>query len=118
VGAITQEQAHKDMAKEKQAFEGSATRSKQEGRYDLISPAGIHGMARRLQLGAERHGERNWESGGEKFRQATVSHLMAHLMSYMESPNADDADALICNAMFLCHFEEQRKEGKLGQPSN
>jgi hypothetical protein len=43
---------------------------------------------------------------------------MAHLMSYMENPNSDDADALICNAMFLCHFEEQRKEGKLGQPSN
>jgi hypothetical protein len=104
----------REIPQEKQTFEGTATRSKQSGRYDLISPAGIDAMARRLKLGAERHGERNWETGGEAFRQATVSHLMAHLVSYMENPNTDDTDALICNAMFLCHFEKHRKDGKLG----
>jgi hypothetical protein len=116
MGAITREQALKEADVQKQAFEGAATRSTQKGRYDLISPAGVDAMARRLKLGAERHGERNWESGGEDFRQATVSHLLAHLMMYMENPNEEDTDALICNAMFLCHFERMRKLGTLDKP--
>jgi hypothetical protein len=102
---------------ENESFDSNpnATRSKQSGRYDLISPHGIDALARRLKLGAERHSPRGWESGGEGFRQATISHLMAHLASYMENPNQDDTDAIICNAMFLCHFQAKRKISETGK---
>jgi hypothetical protein len=105
MGSITREQAQKEAATELTAFEGNATRSASDKRYDLISPHGMDAMARRLKLGADRHGERNWESGGERFRQASVSHLLGHICRYMLHPNQEDADAIICNAMFLCHFE-------------
>jgi hypothetical protein len=91
-------------------FEGGATRSVQSIRYDLVSVAGVRAMARRLTLGADRHGANNWKRGGEAFRQATVSHLMTHLLDYMEHGNAKDAntDAIICNAAFLCDMEERK----------
>lgn len=91
------------------AFEGGATRSKQSVRYDLIPPVSLKALATRLSLGAEKHGERNWESGGEEFRQATISHLMAHLIDYMENGNTNEAntDAIICNAAFLCFYEDK-----------
>jgi hypothetical protein len=88
-------------------FEGGATRSALAGRYELIPREAIDGMARRLELGAVRHGENNWKSGGEEFRKASISHLMAHLLAYMTEGNANDAnlDAILCNAAFLAHFE-------------
>ena len=91
----------------KQSFEGKSTRSAQDVRYDLIPPAAIKALGRRLKLGAERHGERNWQQGGEAFRQATISHLMAHLLDYMENGGQENVDAMMCNAAFLCHFEEK-----------
>lgn len=93
-----------------QEYEGGATRSEQDVRYDLISPHGMKALARRLALGAKKHGERNWEKGGEAFRQATISHMLGHLTNYMQNPNQEDTDALICNAMFLSHFEAKRLE--------
>ena len=91
----------------KSIFEGGATRSAMAGRYDLIPKDAIDAIARRLALGAEKHGENNWRSGGPEFRKATIAHLMKHLLSYMESGNQEDAntDAIICNAAFLCYFE-------------
>jgi len=92
----------------KVAFEGGATRSSMEVRFDLVPRAAVEGLARRLTLGATKHGENNWRSGGKEFRKATISHLMGHLLDYMENGNANDAntDAIICNAAFLCHFEK------------
>lgn len=92
----------------KKSFEGGATRSEQGFRFDLIPPASLRAMARRLKLGAEKHGERNWERGGETFRQATISHLFDHLQAYMDRGGQENVDAIICNAAFLCFFEERK----------
>lgn len=95
------------MTTKKSTFESGATRSKLEGRYDLIPRIAIDAMARRLELGASRHGENNWKGGGEEFRKATINHLFNHLLDYLENGNIHEAntDAIICNAAFLCHFE-------------
>jgi len=76
---------------------------------ELIPGEALRALGRRLALGAEKHGENNWRAGGEEFRKATIGHLLAHLADYVERGNAKDAntDAIICNAAFLCHFEDQ-----------
>lgn len=96
-----------EYSESQEAFEGGARRTMQGGRYDLIPPAVIHAMARRLKLGAAKYGDRNWELGGEAYRQATLSHLLAHIAAYMESGGRENTDAIACNAAFLCHFEEK-----------
>ncbi len=92
------------------AFEGGATRSELKGRYDLIPRESLDAMARRLELGAAKHGENNWRQGGEEFRKATICHLFNHLLDYLENGNANDAntDAIICNAAFLCFYEKRQ----------
>src|SRR5579875_530911 len=97
------------MDETKQKYEGGATRSEMKVRYDLIPREAIDALARRLTLGAQRHGENNWKSGGTEFRKATINHLLKHLLDYMEHGNENDAntDAIICNAAFLCHYEKR-----------
>lgn len=92
---------------EKTRFEAGASRSRMAERYELIPKEAAEALARRLTLGAERHGENNWRNGGGDFRRATINHLMKHLLDYIESGNENDAntDAIICNAAFLCYFE-------------
>lgn len=90
-------------------YEGKATRTTLKGRYDLIPREAIDAMARRLEIGAKRHGENNWREGGEEFRKATVNHLINHLLDYLENGNTVDmnTDAIICNAAFLCFYEKR-----------
>jgi hypothetical protein len=96
-------------AKELTPFEGGATRSSKGRRFDLIPRAANEALARRLELGAEQHGENNWKQGGAEFRRATVNHLLDHIYDYIEHGNAHEAntDAIITNAAFLCHFEAE-----------
>lgn len=90
-------------------FEGISTRSILKGRYDLIPREAVDALARRLELGADKHGPENWKTGGEQFRQATINHLFNHLLDYIENGNTSDAntDAIIANAAFLCYFEKK-----------
>lgn len=90
-------------------FEGIATRTRLEGRYDLIPREANDAMARRLEKGIAVHGENNWRSGGEEFRRATICHLMNHLLDYIEHGNENDqnTDAIVTNAAFLCYFEKR-----------
>lgn len=94
---------------DKQTFEGGATRSKKDIDLTLIPKSSIMALGRRLTLGAERHGKNNWRKGGDEFRLATITHLMEHLLDYIENGNAEEAntDAIICNAAFLCEYEER-----------
>jgi hypothetical protein len=90
-------------------FEGGATRSKLDHRFDLIPREAMEALSRRLKLGAARHGENNWKQGGPEFVRATINHLQAHLLDYIENGNSSEAntDAIICNAAFLCYFASQ-----------
>jgi hypothetical protein len=91
----------------KAVFEDGSTRSALNERFDLIPKEAVAALGRRLELGAENHGENNWRVGGAEFRKATINHLMKHLLDYIEHGNANDDNtaAIICNAAFLCHFE-------------
>jgi hypothetical protein len=94
---------------EKQSFEGGATRSKKDIDLTLIPKSAVIALGRRLTLGATRHGRNNWRKCGEEFRLATITHLMEHLLDYIENGNATEAntDAIICNAAFLCEYEDR-----------
>jgi hypothetical protein len=91
------------------AFEGGATRTAKKDRRELIPKSAIDALGRRLALGADKHGENNWRRGGEEFRKATLNHLLDHIFDYIENGNTTDSntDAIICNAAFLCEYEER-----------
>lgn len=93
---------------ELETFECGTVRTVQVGRFDLMPPAALRAMARRLKKGAPKYGENSWKRGGEKYRRATISHLLEHAASYLERGGQDNTDAIITNAAFLCHFEERR----------
>ena len=59
---------------ERREFPTGSVRDKRtgKGRYDLISPFGIYPLAKRLEDGMTKYGERNWEKGQP-------------LMSYLDS---------------------------------
>lgn len=89
------------------AYEGGATRTPKTERRELIPSAAIDALARRLALGAKKHGVNNWRKGGPEFVQATVNHLLDHIFAYLEHGGKENTDAIICNAAFLCHYEEK-----------
>lgn len=88
-------------------FEGGATRTAKPERRQLIPKSAIDALARRLDLGAKKHGVNNWRKGGVEFRMETVNHLLDHVFEYLEKGGRENADAIICNAAFLCEFEEK-----------
>ena len=98
-----------------QVSHGGSTRTSKAERRELIPKSAIDAMARRLALGAEKHGEGNWrlslrdDKGLDEFRKATLNHLLDHVFDYLENGNVNDAktDAIICNAAFLCEYELQ-----------
>jgi hypothetical protein len=95
----------RDHLKEtKSSYENGATRSELTLRYDLIPKAAFDGIARRLELGAQKHGERNWEGGGAEFVKATKNHLLGHVLAYIENGQPEDLDAIGANYAFLAHF--------------
>jgi hypothetical protein len=92
-------------------------------RYDLIPTEPLRRLAARYALGAETHGERNWELGlpvGD-----TINHLIRHLEHWRESlqrgeRDADDHLAAVAwGAFALMHFEPDyfaaKAEAKLPQ---
>lgn len=94
-------------------FDGGATRSHHALRYELVPKQAIDRLVKRLELGAEIHGADNWKKGGPEFVAETKRHMAAHLLNYLAGDGSDDhLGALICNAAFLCYFEE--KNGQVG----
>ena len=91
----------------KETFEGGATRSELAIRYDLVPRAAIEGIARRLTLGVEKHGETNWKGGGPAFVKATKNHLMKHVLLYLESGEPEELDAIGANYALLADFRER-----------
>lgn len=81
-------------------------------RPDLISPFMDERVGHWLRIGAEKYAERNWEAG-MPFTRAIAS-LRRHLMQYQQGRREEDhLAAIICNAMFLIHYEEMIERGML-----
>lgn len=96
------------------AYEGGATRTPKAERRELIPKTAVDALARRLALGAAKHGVNNWRKGGPEFRLATVNHLLDHIFEYLENGGSENTDAIICNAAFLCEYEA--REPYVGVP--
>ena len=95
-------------------FETGAVRDSAEGkvRPDLISPFATERLSEWLRLGAEKYAPRNWEAGIPVSR--CLASLHRHLMMYQQGATDEDhVAAILCNAMFIAHFEEGVKRGFL-----
>jgi hypothetical protein len=94
---------------QKDKYEGGASRNKLNYRFDLIPPAGIERIAARFELGVKSHGENNWRKGGPDFVKASVNHMVAHVMDYLENGNDtdDNLGAIGWAVCALAHFEKQ-----------
>lgn len=97
----------------KTVYESNATRSVKDERYDLIPPEILTALARRFALGASKHGEDNWKSGGAEFIRSCINHLFAHYVSLLtngQDHGDDDVGAMIWNAGVLAWFREHKPE--------
>jgi hypothetical protein len=87
-----------------------ALRDHKAKRYDLIPHCLLRRLADRLQLGAERYGEFNWQRGLSSID--VYNHAIEHLqlaLSGRLKPALLDEDhlaAVVCNIAFLMWYEE------------
>lgn len=83
-------------------------------RMDLISPAAMLGLAKILEFGAARYGDRNWENGLDFSR--AYSALLRHLFSWWGGEDLDPDTQqshtlhILCNSMFLAHYTSNYKK--------
>ena len=81
-------------------------------RPDLISPFAIERLAMWLAQGAEKYEPRNWEKGIPISR--CVASLERHLMKMKQGDESEDhVAAIMCNGMFIAHFQEMINRGVL-----
>lgn len=78
---------------------------------------------KRLELGAEIHGDNNWRGGGPEFEKECLRHLIEHVLNLIEGDTSDDhIGAILCNAGFLAYFDEARRNqpmhGRTGDDSD
>ena len=98
----------------KRKFPTGAVRDSRDGkgRYDLISPYALRRLARRLEDGANRYSDRNWEKG--MYVGAFIDSLTRHLIQYqMGMTDEDHLGAIMFNAMGLVHTQEMIDCGQL-----
>lgn len=83
-----------------------------KGRYDLISPIAEARLARLLEGGAVKYGERNWERGQPLSR--FLDSARRHLARYLEGHRDEDhLAAAAWNVQGMIHVEEMVKRGLL-----
>lgn len=81
-------------------------------RPDLISPFAKIRLGEWLRKGAEKYDERNWEKGMPISR--CLEAIDRHYCKYqMNMTDEDHMAAIMCNAMFIMHYEEMIKIGNL-----
>jgi len=98
----------------RQSFATGAVRDTADDkpRPDLVSPFAMERLGEWLRLGAVKYRERNWEQGIPVSR--CVASLARHLMKYQQGCRDEDhMAAVMCNAMFILHFEEMIRRSLL-----
>lgn len=73
-------------------FTSGAKSSEEAPRYDLIEPAFLDAVARRMAQGAASHGERNYLSGvgDPEFVRDRLNHLVGHVLKLAAGDTSDD----------------------------
>lgn len=108
---MSNHEGREHLTEQKTAFEGGSTRSAKLERYDLIPPEIDRALALRFGLGAIKHGDDNWKSGGVGFIRSCLNHLRGHYVSLLTNgPDHDDDDvgAMIWNAGVLAWFRKHK----------
>lgn len=98
----------------RQQFDTGAVRDTGEDkpRVELISPFALMRLGDWLAAGANKYTARNWEQGMPLSR--CVASLFRHLLAYMAGETDEDhLAAIMCNAMFLMHYEAMINRGVL-----
>jgi hypothetical protein len=98
----------------RQEFSTGAVRdtADDKSRPDLISPFALERLGDWLKLGAQKYSERNWESGIPISR--CIASLYRHLLAYQQNRREEDhIAAIMCNAMFVAHYEHEIALGLL-----
>jgi hypothetical protein len=87
-------------------------RAQGKGRYDLITPIGLHRLALHYENGARKYKDRNWEKGMPL--SWFLDSAIRHLFSYLAGDRSEDHLAAVAwNAMGFIHIEQLIKDGKL-----
>ena len=92
----------------RQAFDTGSVRDTADGkpRIDLISPFALQRLGEWLRLGAIKYSEHNWAKG-QPYSRVTAS-MCRHVVAWMAGEwDEDHLAAVMCNAMFLMHYQHQ-----------
>ena len=95
-------------------FHGGAVRdaNEEKPRPDLVSPWALSRLGEWLRLGAKKYKPRNWEKGIPISR--CMQSLCRHVLAYQKGGDGEDhMAAIMCNSMFILHYEEAIKAGFL-----
>lgn len=98
----------------RQEFVSGAVRDAAEDKpmLELISPFAEERLGAWLTKGARKYAARNWEKG-IPFQRTTAS-LKRHINKFQQGDKSEDhLAAIMCNAMFLIHYEEMIRRGVL-----
>jgi hypothetical protein len=103
----------KDSGKREEFTTGSRRDTRTgKGRYDLISPIFEARLARHLENGAVKYGDRNWEKGQPLSRYADSA--KRHINKFLEGHRDEDhLAAAAWNIHAMIHTEEMVKRGNL-----
>lgn len=88
-----------------------------KGRYDLVSPFALARLARHLEAGAVKYGDRNWEKGQplSRYFDSAVRHLYSWLSGAQEE---DHLAAALWNVHAMIHTQIMVERGVLPEELN
>jgi hypothetical protein len=87
---------------------------KEKTRLELLSPFAMEQVGKVLTFGAKKYADRNWEQGISWSR--IIGAILRHVIAYMRGETLDPETGLshaahiMCEAMFLLHFEQTKPE--------
>ncbi len=83
----------------------------QKPRMDLLPRAGIEEIAKVLEVGAKKYGDRNWAKGMDwgRLYAATLRHVFASLDKEDKDPESglDHLAHAACNLLFLLEYKKK-----------
>ena len=93
-----------------------------KGRFDLISPIALLSVAKRLEDGQDKYGERNWEKGQHlmSYLDSALRHIYTYISEVMkgEDEAEDHMGAAAWNIQCFIHTQEMIKVGLLPDELN
>lgn len=104
---------------ERREFETGSVRDIRDGkgRYDLLSPIALESIAKRMEDGMQKYGERNWEKG--QYLMSYIDSCLRHIFGYLEDvmigrKSAEDhMSAALWNLHGFIHTQRMINEGLL-----